>query len=166
MVVECSGRVHATIRVGGRPVLVWSVVGLDWMELGKATLIHAPAAAHRLLQRTFPTATAVSNACQLVFGEDAAVLHSLEVQVRDIIDPSLLGGAFTKRWRRGVCAEHPYSPAAAREPVVCEPLDGDAVALERGTFHPLALLRPWLKTSPPAEECARRLMQIKVRRTR
>ena len=97
MGVESRGRVHATLRVGGRPVLVWSVVGLDWMELGKATLIHAPAAAHRLLQRTFPTATAVSNACQLVFGEDAAVLHSLEVRVRDRLDPSLLGGDFTKR---------------------------------------------------------------------
>ena len=101
MVVESSGRVHATLRVGGRPVLVWSVVELHWMGLGKATLIHAPAAAHKLLQQPFPTATAVSNACQLVFGEDAAVLHSLEVQVRDL-DPSLLGGAVTKHWRRGV----------------------------------------------------------------
>ena len=59
MVVESSGCVHATLCVGGRPVLVWSVVGLDWMGLGKATLIHAPAAARKLLQRPFPTATAV-----------------------------------------------------------------------------------------------------------
>ena len=134
------------------------------MGLGKATLIHAPAAAWKLLQRPFPTASAVSNACQAVFGEDAAVLAALEVQVRDL-DASLLGGAFTEHWRRGVCAQHPFSPAAAREPVVCESLDGDAGALKRGTFHPLALLRPWLKNSPPAEECARRLEQIKVCRT-
>ena len=50
MVVESSGCVHAALRVGGRPVLVWSIVGLDWMGLGKATLIHAPAAAWKLLR--------------------------------------------------------------------------------------------------------------------
>ena len=160
--VHCgASSLFAFLRVGGLPVLVFEVSGLDWFRAGTAKLVAGPALARRHIGKMYPSTVALTNACASLFG---CLHHSLllECYIVDGPDDSLLGTAESRKWVNGQHLREPFSPLAAHAPVELWKWGGGDAPF--GKPVPLSLLRPWLpaplSAAQAGEELERRLAAV------
>ena len=159
MVVCVEERIHAVLRVGGQPTLVFEISGIDWFQLGEATLIASPILCHRHLGRKRPTAQALQHATRDLFGQDiiatSGVAPFLECYVKaPCLHGALLATDSTTVWRAGRKIREPFSPDATHVPITCLPWSGEA---PRGALIDVRLLRPWLSAPVSPADAARQL---------